>query len=165
MAQVVQGLLEIKMTDWSKESMQFSFPIAEINAANYAAAITAIGTFRTALAAVTLGAVNVEKISCRRTSEVPPLTPASSVAQREASWWCIFQDNVNGKRFSVRIPTPDLVDATLQMANTDTADLTNADWVAFKTAVQAIIRSEDNNACTLLSVHHVGKDDRKSLTE
>lgn len=87
-----------------------------------------------------------------------PITPSNVYAQREMKWLVSYTGDTSGKTFQVEIAAPDLTGNTI--ANTDMADLTSTDWVAFIAAFEDYARSPDNGTetVTVVSAKIVGRN-------
>jgi hypothetical protein len=87
-----------------------------------------------------------------------PAIPTSPYAQRELKWLVQYQGDSSGKLFSTEIAAPDITDNVV--VNSDVADLSSADWVAFITAFEAYVRSPDNatETVTVIAARLVGRN-------
>ena len=80
---------------------------------------------------------------------------ADSEANRGSKWLFRTQDGVTGKIYTNEIGTAD--GTVLPSTDSDFIDLTAGVGLALKTAWEAVYRSEDGNAGTLLSVQQVNR--------
>lgn len=71
-----------------------------------------------------------------------PVTPSNPYAQRELKWLVTYTGDSSGKAFQIEIACPNVTDNLAP--NSDIADLTSADWVAFIDAFEAYAKSPDN---------------------
>ena len=81
-----------------------------------------------------------------------PTPPADLAYQNHTQWLVTVQDTVNGHRETLSIPTADVLDETLVVSHTDQYDATNAEWIAFKDALEDFMISSDGNPISLVSV-------------
>lgn len=146
------GLYRHGLTDFDKQTRQFSFDTIIVNAANLVAQLAEHDALVAAIADVTLGTLNFEEFVADREQIRPLVAAASSVAQVNIEWVFTFVDDVTSAEYNQRIPTADLSDATLLMVGTNIWDPTDAKWVTLKAAFEAHVRSPDGNAVTLTGV-------------
>lgn len=144
----------LTLRDYDGELSRTRVNTALITAGNIVAQQAAMTALQTAIGGITLGVPASEN----RVLSAPSLSSAfaaSPVAQRESKWLVRSEDNVTHKIFRNEIPTADL---TLLTNNSEyVTDFTPAALAAFKTAWEALVVSEDGNACTLRSLQAVGK--------
>lgn len=143
--------------DYSYEKSSFSVAIASQNAGNVVAQAALLATLSTAIDDITLGARSRQETILSRTGNAGALT-INPLAQRENKWLVRYFGNTTGKRFSVEIPCADL--SLLSTApQSDFADPTNADIIAFKAAFEAVVKSPDDSseAVTILNIQFVGR--------
>jgi len=145
-----------QITDYSNEKSTFSVNGVTVNAGNFAAQAT--------LAAALAGAVEDLSIGelTKQITVVPvvdtPAIPTNPYAQREMKWLVRYSGDVSGKLFSIEIAAPDITDNVVP--NTDVADITSTDWVAFVTAFEAYAKSPDDNteSVTVVDARLVGRN-------
>jgi len=144
--------------DFSQEKSAATFATRQATAANFDAIAAEISALLAALQGITLGNVNTTRWVAQKNS-VTAGAPAVSTAQRELKWLLVLEDDSTGARIQREVPTADTVDATLYIAGTDFADLSDADWVAVKAAIDGIfINPDTGNTVTLVSARLVARN-------
>lgn len=144
--------------DYSDETSLAEFTLDQGTAGNFDALVTQKNAIRTALQGITLGNIDHETFIAQK-NDVDNGPAGTPTAQREMKWLLEFIDDVSGGRFQREIPTADIVTAGLLVANTDIADLSAAEWVAMKAAVDNIVRSNmTGNTATLVGARLVGRN-------
>jgi len=114
----------------------------------------AVFDLRAAISAITLcnlTGVSVMAVDYPETD----VNPASVWAQRELGLRVFYTDTVNGKKYHITIPGPDLV--KLAELGTDNVDPQDADWLAFVAAFELHARSPDGNAVEITAGRIVGR--------
>lgn len=132
-----------------------TFPVTTLTPANVAAIQTLMGNLATAIAGITIGAVQKnETVYARNQLSTSPA--ASQLAQRENKWLMRYHDATTNQKFSLSVGTADL---TALPNNEEFLDLTAGDGLALKTAFEAVVVSPANssNATVLDSVQFVGR--------
>jgi len=144
--------------DYSEEKSTVEFTYEQATAANFDAIVAHVAGALNALQDLTLG--NVNKTTFIAQINDVDLGPAGTPsAQREMKWLLEFEDNVTGGRFQREVPTADIVTAGLLITNTDIADMTHANWIALKTALDGNIRNNaTGNTATLTGARLVGRN-------
>jgi len=141
----------IKFRDYDNDLKQISVPSAEVTVpANYAAAYTAHTALFDAIMAVTLGNAAMNEYA-PRSIETNAL-PASPVAQTNVQWLVTYQDDTDGHKETMSIPTADIATAALRLPNSSQHDPAHADWIAFKAAFEAFAVSNLGNTVTVVSI-------------
>lgn len=141
--------------DYSEEKSSMQFNIPAVTAVNIAAFLADFGDFRTATNALSRGAL----IGDSWTGDVTKYSaapPADEDAQREVKWLVRFEDTVNLSRGTLTIPVADPNGQLLP--NSDEADLTTAEWVAWIAAAETLLRSQDGNVINILGAQLVGRN-------
>ena len=135
--------------DYAGEKTVMAVNVPVISAANFDAQETLHAALETAISAVVLGAkVHRQKII----DDLGAGGFASDTeAQREIKWLVSYHDDsFPTRKLTVEIGCADLIDADLLVVNTDIANLTDADWVAFIAAFEAlVIAPYTGNAVTI----------------
>jgi len=155
------GKVTFSFLDAGGERSTTSFAIVTLTNANIDGIIGAAGEvddLRDAIVGVTLGQTASVKVLARDSdkSSSPATAPE---AQRELKWLVEYSDDVTGQVYQAEIPCPDITDATLyNQAPTKEIDLTDALWVTFVTAFEALVRSADGNAVTVIGGRLVGRN-------
>jgi len=144
------------ITDYSDENTSFGVTSSDLTEGNLVAQQGYAPDLAAAVDNLIIGELVKQQIAM-----VPLDTPAIPVniyAQRELKWEITYQGAVSGKKFQVEIGTPDLTDNTVP--NSDIADLTSDDWVAFLAAWSAYVKSPDNGteATTVIAARLVGRN-------
>jgi len=129
------------------------FNIVDLTAGNLAATQALLTTLLASIQAIVIGELNKERIVLSDTlsSSAPAASP---LAQRENKWLVRYTDNVTHRIFKGEIPTADL---TLLAGNSEFLDLAADEGLAFKNAFEAVVKSVDGNAVSVISVQFVGR--------
>lgn len=158
--------------DRSREKASFGFATGPITAVSIAGALTQFGDLRSAVEAITNGAIVAEALYVNR-SKFPEVDPATiPAAKNELKWLVHYTDTTEyfdpptnaipnagwGKSFAVEIPCADDTIADIMLAGTDDADLTQEDMLDFKTKFEALVKSPYNGAVTVTRVECVGRN-------
>lgn len=131
-------------TDYDSETGVMAIHCAVRTAANWAAQETLEGNLQIALAAITEG-TQVKTEVGNVATPVDPSPPAVKTAQREKKWLVQFHDTVNGKRYTIEVPTAD--EDALDPNDRKHAHIGDAGVVdAFVAAFEAYALSQDLNA-------------------
>lgn len=151
------GKINLSFKDYSDEGSSVSFFTDTINAGNLAAQTTLMNALVTAIEGLTLGKIVRETLVAIDTDNGN--TPASDVnSQRERKWLLRMADSVTGETVTASIPCADLSGGHL-VTNSDLADMSNADWVALKSAIDGNYNNpETGNSLVLLSAKKVGRN-------
>jgi len=144
------------ITDYSDENTSFGVTSVDLTAGNLVAQLGYAADLAAAVDDLILGELVKQQIAMIPLDS--PAVPVNIYAQRELKWEVTYVGAVSGKKFQVEIGTPDLTDNVV--ANSDTADLSSADWVALSAAWSAYVKSPDNGteATTILSARLVGRN-------
>jgi len=134
-----------QITDYSNEKSSFDVTSITANAGNLAAQQTAAAALATAVEALTIGELTKQYMTLKIVDT--PAIPTNPYAQREMKWLAYYTGDSSGKTFTIEIAAPDITDNVVE--NTDVADLSSTDWVAFKTAFEAYARSPENGTETV----------------
>ncbi len=143
-----------------KETSNFNIPHGVIDAASLAAFLTNFGSFKTALDAIILGVIRHEAVKIYDTL-ISGLLPASNQARRELKMLVRYSSDVSGAKFTMEIPTPDLVALTLESGDANFVQLADAGvMAAFVTAFEVLVTSPlvDTEAVTVDSIQVVGRN-------
>lgn len=142
--------------DWSNEMSSFGVVSVTGNAGNLAAQLALAATLTSAIENLTIG--HLDKHSYQIIPLDSPITPSNVYAQRENKWLVTYMGDTSGKLFSLEIAAPDKTDNTVP--NSDVADLSSTDWVAFVGAFEAYAKSPDNGteAVTVIRAEYVGRN-------
>jgi len=147
-----------QLLDYSNEKTTSTVYVGPITAGTIAGFLTAFGTLRTAIEAITLGVVSKESWVGDDTvlSNTPP---TDAEAQREKKWLVRYTGDTTDKIYTLEIGTAELGGSHLQPMS-DMADLTETDMAAFVTAFEAIARTpdDDTETVTVQSIQFVGRN-------
>ncbi len=144
--------------DYGGESTVMTVNVPAINAANFDAQETLHAALETAIELVSIGA------KVKRQKIIEDLGAGGyatdTEAQRESKWLISYHDDsFPARKLSVELGCADLIDPDLLVVNTDMADLTDADWVAFVTAFEAaVVAPYTANAVTIDRITFVGRN-------
>jgi len=144
------------INDYSNEKSSFSVTSITANAGNLAAQQTAAAALAGAIEDLTIGELVKQQMSLVILDT--PAIPTNPYAQREIKWLVSYIGDASGKIFQTEIAAPDVTDNL--SGNSDTADLSSDDWVAFVTAFESYVRSPDNGTetVTVLGAKLVGRN-------
>lgn len=167
-----QGKVDYQLIDYGNEKSGFSVAIPELGAANIAAQLILIGTFRAKLGNITLGTVGKEVVTAKNNA-LSNVLPSDVNAQRERKWTVLYQDvtqyldapdntiNNTGyhKKFTIDVPT---ADASLLTGRPDVvfADdpALGTELSEFKDAFEALVKSPYGGATEVMSFTLVGRN-------
>lgn len=167
-----QGRVEYGINEYSREGTGFSVAIPELTAANMAAQLILIGTFRAKLAGIILGVIAKETVTAK-SNQLSNLLASDKNAQRERKWLVQYQDvtqyldapdntiNNTGyhKKFTTEIGTADL---SLLISRSDTIDASDPDIGTelsdFIDAWEALVKSPYGGATGVLAFTAVGRN-------
>lgn len=166
---MANGLLTMTLMDYSEEESSFTIQTGAVTAISLPGLLVQIGTFRTAVDNITDGTVSNEALKAFSTA-LSNTPPASLSSHRERKWLvryedttAFFDDPVNaipneafGRVYTFSIPTADPTGRL--KANSDFADLANAQILAFTNAFEAMGRSPAGGAVNALSMELVGRN-------
>lgn len=145
------GRAIVTLRDFSRETSNIDVDIVPVNAGNLAAQSTALGTFITALQGVTRGVV-ARRVLVAEDVDVSSAIPTDENSQVEWKWLVRGRDTVNGKAYTRSIPCADptgrLVTGTDRMSFEVGQDAN----IAFRTALEAFVRSVDGNTIAVEEV-------------
>lgn len=158
-------VLSLSYLDYGNERATVQGNIPIITAGNFASIATLINNLVAAADDIVLGT-----LAGRLMSIVTPgsgATPVDVEAQREVKWRIKYRDNTAnlaagvtnpyfGRTFGNTLPTAELTGHLA--ANSDFADLANADIVAFVNAYNAFQRSPSGGVAVVTSIEHVGRN-------
>lgn len=152
------GSHAIALRDYSKEQTVVTYPIGDVTAGNLASVQTNIGAIASAQSALTLGSVEFAQTHLDKVLVNGNAAATNPFAQRELKWLITYQDVVTKRIHFLTMGTAALTTGHL-LGNTDKANLSNADWVAYKTAFEDLVFAPDtNNAVEMLDAEVVGRN-------
>jgi len=142
--------------DYSNESSSFTVSVTERDDANFDAQVTLADALITATNSLTLGNLNNQFLSQGEWGIGS--IPSDVLAQRENKWLVKYEDATTGKKYNVEVPTAELASGHLQ-TNSDEADLSDAEWVAFIAAFEAYAVAPDTgNPVNFISARFVARN-------
>jgi len=160
----------LTLNDYDGQAGIIGYNTEEVTAANMVAIATAMGNFRTAVEAVTLGLTIKSELSIIARFNASNAKASSQLAQRGNKWMVSYLDNtafLDGlntipnpgyqKAFTFDIPTADL---TFRSAGQDVVwDLNDpapdADMDALATAIGALVKSPYSGSAVPQAIHTV----------
>jgi hypothetical protein len=148
MATISTNRYALRVVDQTKELQEHSIGCTPFTSINFTAQEGFLLAYKGAVEGIIVGNVAVEIIYAGIDTEDPLPVPADGSAQAEMDWAIKVQDSVTKKFSHFRIATPDMVTTAMRKSSSNRADLTHASWVAYKTAYDAVARSEANNPST-----------------
>lgn len=145
-----------QIRDYSNELSNFGVTSVTGNAGNLTAQLALQTALSSAIENLTIG--HLDKYTYVIEGLNSPITPSNVYAQREVKWLVEYMGDTSGKKFSIEIACPNLTDNLAP--NSDIADLTSTDWVAFIDAFEDYARSPDNGTetVTVTSARLVGRN-------
>lgn len=143
------GRVNLNFVDRDNEKASMSLHITDMTAATFTAQNTAIDSLITAIDGVTLLPLTKDSRIAVETGFAPAL-PAGVYAQRGIKWLCRAVDPV-GNAVTFHIPGADLS----LLSTGESLDLTAGAGLALKTAVEAVVRSNDGEAIVLQEVVYI----------
>lgn len=150
-----QHNFSVTYIDHSDEKSTAKGNMGPITALTIAGFLTQFGALKAAMEDLSLG-VMIQDSWTGDVTKYNSVRPADPNAQRERKWRVDYMDNVNFAIHQFEIPVAKAAGQVI--AGTDFADLSTAEWVAFKTAFEAMFKSPDGNAVTLQGAHLVGRN-------
>jgi len=141
----------IVFRDYDNDKKQITIPRDEVTVVgDYPAALTAHTALVDAINAVTLGTIAEQSFFPR--SIYASALPASPVAQTNVQWLVTYQDDIDGHKEHLSLPTADIATAALRLPASSQHDPAHADWIAFKAAFEAVAISNLGNSVTVVGI-------------
>lgn len=152
------SFFKLTVRDYSDEVSRTEFTLAQGTAGNFDSIVSENAAILAAVQDLILG--NIEHtVFVAQKNDVDNGPAGTPSAQRELKWLLEFIDDTSGGRFTRELPTADITNAALLIANTDIADITSTEWVAFKAAVDGIVRNNaTGNTSSLVGARLVGRN-------
>lgn len=145
------GRYVVSWIDADNDKMQTGFEVTDMTALNFADEVTAQNALLAALVAVTLGANSgYQRIAAVQENSVAP--PANNFAQTNIQWIMEYEDTTTGNRYTYRVPTANLADATIEYNGAPALDLSAGDGLQLKTAFDDVVL-HDGNPVSLIAVY------------
>ncbi len=140
--------------DRSDEYSAVKFPIPPVDETNWVATHARIATLQAALLAATTGNLATRSLQAYR-EHVDDTNPANPYAQRELGLRLYYLDTVNGKKYHLTIPSPDLL--LMGQGGTDLIDLTGSVADPIIAAMEDMMESPDGNPVQVYRGRIVGR--------
>jgi len=159
------GSASVTYLDDSQETANVQFPTVNLTAANFTAQTGLFTDLLAAYADISLGVINRRRQNIQIVGSGS--LAASPLSQRETKWIIHYSDTqatfaggvtnpYYGKSFAVEMGTADLTGTHLS-ANSDFANLTDADIAAFVTAFEAFARSPTGGTVEVSRIEQSGR--------
>lgn len=148
------SVVTYKIIDFSGEYSSVAFNISPIDEETWVAVDLQVLALQTAIAALTAGNVAQRSLTAY-TVPVNDTYPTEQYAQRETGLRLFYKDNVNGKKFHVTIPAPDL--ALIAEEGSDMVDMSNSIVGALVAAMEAVVVSPYGNGVTFYRGAIIGR--------
>ena len=140
------SLVTFSIRDHSDEYSPVALHIPDVDETSWLATDASILAIQTALGALTMGNIATRNLNAYKVM-VDDTRPSDAAAQRELGLRLFYQDDVNGKKFHVTIPCPD-VDLIAEPGSNE-VDLSGVSVVnTFVTAIEALMVSPYGNSVT-----------------
>lgn len=151
MARNPQYGINVTMVDRSAEKASFTINTADLTAVDPIPA--AVTTFFTQLANVCDGlVVGFNAFGSRKANN----SRNSIAGQREDRWLITYQDDVTLALYQTELPCRK--NTVVPPEGTDDVVITAAPWADFVTAYEALMRSPDGNAVTVIKITLMGRN-------
>jgi hypothetical protein len=150
--------------DYNSEKSRFGIPVTTVTAVNFPGTLAAWGTFRAAVQGIILGAIHKESLNAFNTvlTNTPP-TDANAQVERK---WQVSYEGVEAE-IAAGIPNPyyrgkmNMEIATAKLVgqlrpNSDEADLTTPEMIAFKAAFEGLVKDPVNKNVQILKLTAIG---------
>jgi len=146
--------LVMTMRDYDGDKKQFSIPLGAVtDGATYTTVSGHATALAAAIAAVLSGHIARQQFVATDTE--PANTNATVLnSQTHLRWIVKYLDATTGDGpYQFALPTPDVEDETLVVANTTNHDAANAEWIALKAAMEGgEVKSPLGNAITITEI-------------
>lgn len=142
------------LRDFSDEYSGVTFPIADIDETSWVQTNTLIVALQAALNAASIGNIATRTLTAYR-QNVDDNRPNSPFAQRELGLRLFYADVVNGKKYHLTIPCPDLT--VMSQGGSDDIDLTLSAAAAVVSAMEMLMVTPDGNAVDIYRGTIVGR--------
>lgn len=143
------GRLNLNLVDRDNEKASMSLHIANMTAGTFTAQNTAIDALIDAIEGISLLPLTKDSRIAVETGFAPAL-PTDVYAQRGIKWLVRAVDPT-GNAVTFHVPGADLS----LLATGENLDLTAGEGLAFKTAVEAVVRSNDGEAIVVVEVVYI----------
>lgn len=154
---------KLSMRDNSREISRSDFNIDPIDVSNIGDILSAVGTFRAAVEAITLGIAAKEALVMDETN-LSALAPTNPLAQRGIKWSVQYADVTEYFDVANAIPnagyqqiftnTIGTADLSLLANGEEELSLTTTPGSTFKTAFDALVKSPYGGSVSLLRVYY-----------
>ena len=163
-------IYSINIMDWSRETSSVGVRVGAVTAVSLPGLLSEIDDFREATEALILGEAQSDQLVAFKTN-LSNAVPTDPAAQRENKWLVTYADDTQffdppinaipnegfGRKFQIEIPTANL-STDLLLPNSDEADLTATEWVAWVLAFESLARSPHGGVPLVLRVKAVGRN-------
>lgn len=148
------GRYKMSFLDSSDEVASATINGASLNATNHDAQIALQDTLHAAVGAITLGQIwQYERVA--QSHKLSQVKPTNKAAQRECKCLVTYEDTVLFRRYSIELPTFDLL---LLKDGTDEMEIESGAGLAFVNALEAYALSPVTmHPIKVLKVTHIGR--------
>lgn len=154
MAFVESGAVSLSFKDFDGDVKQTSFRTAKLTEANVAVELPKMETLITTATALVDGTPTERTVIWEKEYDAISAKASSSSIQTRRQWRLVFQDTVTTRQFTQVLSTAKNENA-LFLPNSTQADLTEARWVAFKAAAQAVMKSPEGNPVLFVEAYMI----------
>lgn len=152
------GKVVLRYKDYAGQTSNFEFFTDDITDANLDTISTQVDAVVTAIESLSLGNLNVQQLVAEY-DEVSSAKASSPASRRELKWLLTFVDTVDGHSETRELPCVDVTDSTLFSASDgEDANLANAQWTSFESAIEAVIKSSTGNSMSFTGARLVGRN-------
>jgi hypothetical protein len=160
---MANGLYTLTVRDYDRETSSHRVHTGQVTALTIAGLLTEVGAYRDAVDDITIGTLAKESLHVFDT-KLSSAKPSDKAAQRENKWLVSYYDNTAEigvgvpnegyqKIFTFEIGTADL---SKLATDSDLADSTNGEIIAFKSAFEAMAKSPYGGDAVLISLKSIG---------
>ncbi|MCK5133316.1 MAG: hypothetical protein KAR40_14335 [Candidatus Sabulitectum sp.] len=143
--------------DASAEKSSMTFNFGAITAASLPGFLTQFGALRTATDAISIGQLVGDMWTGDKT-KYSNVVPTDKDAQRERKFLVVYEDDTTLALYRMEVPCADYALVDVFQGETDLVDLAQTAIAAFVTAFEALCRSPEGNAITVVSMRGVGRN-------
>lgn len=154
MAIVESGGVTLSFKDFDGDVKQTSFRTAKLTEANVAVELPKMETLATTATALVDGTPTEKTVVWEREYDAIAPKASSNSIQTRRQWRLVFQDTVTTREFTMTLATAKNENALFKPNSTE-ADLTEARWVAFKAAAQAVMKSPEGNPVLFVNAYMI----------
>ena len=147
------------VADRDTDTRQFSGVTHTVTAGNYAATVTEVAAFQTALDDVITGTVHYNGLTASEFQLDPISYPTAMLAQVDIEMVVEYKSATTNKIHRMKIPTADIGTDALWQAGGISRDPSHADWIAFDAAFEALFRDPEDGTSAVTVVDVFYKED------